>query len=71
MILKDIRMLDKIPSMGNKNDQTLDLLVPEAVAMAAPARLPMDVFCRIIGTQPMTVGRRKSNKNPILVAARA
>jgi hypothetical protein len=40
-------------------------------ATAAPARLTIDTFCSIIGKQPTIVGRRKSLKNPTLVADRA
>lgn len=52
-------------------DQTFGFWVPEAEATAALARLPMDVFCNIIGRQPTTVGSRKSTTNPISVADNA
>ena len=71
LILKEIKMLDMIPSAGKRYDQAWDFWEPDAEATAAPARLPMDVFCMIIGRHPITVGRRKSTMNPTLVAARA
>lgn len=71
LILKEMRKLDAIPITGKRYDQTWDFWEPDAEATAAPARLPMDVFCKIIGRHPIIVGSRKSNMNPILVAARA
>jgi hypothetical protein len=69
LTLKEIRMLDEIPRRGKRYDQTLDFFEPDAEATAAPARLPIAVFCKIIGRQPITVGRRKSTMNPTPVAA--
>lgn len=71
LILKEMRMLDDIPRRGNTYDQTCDLSEPDAEDTAALARLPIEVFCKIIGRQPITVGRRKSTKNPTFVAASA
>jgi hypothetical protein len=71
LILKEIRKLDAIPITGKRYDQTWDFWEPDAEATAAPARLPMDVFCKIIGRHPIIVGSRKSTMNPTLVAARA
>lgn len=71
LILKEIRTLDAIPINGKTYDATLDFWEPEAEATAAPARLPSEVFCKIIGKQPRMVGSRKSTKNLTLVAARA
>lgn len=71
LILKEIRKLDAIPSTGKTYDQTWDFWEPDAEATAAPARLPMDVFCKIIGRHPIIVGSRKSTMNSTLVAARA
>lgn len=69
-ILKDIRMLEAIPSKGKIYEYSWDFLEPVVEATAAPARLPRDVFWRIIGKQPITVGRRKSSRNPTFVAAK-
>ena len=71
LILKEMSMLDTIPRRGKTYDQTWDFWDPDAVATAAPARLPMDVFCNIIGRQPITEGSRKSRINPTFVAASA
>lgn len=70
LILREMRMLEMMPSAGNRYEERWDLVEPAADAMAAPARLPMDVFCRIIGRQPMAVGRRKSTRKLTSVAAR-
>lgn len=66
-------MLDVMPIIGNTYDQIFDLFDSDPVeeATAAPARLPMDVFCKIIGRHPRTVGTRKSLKNRTFVAAKA
>lgn len=68
---KEMRILAKIPSRGKMYDRKLDILDPEPDDTAAPARLPIDVFCKIMGRQPIAVGSRKSRKNLTLVAAKA
>lgn len=69
--LKDMRILAKIPRRGKMYDRKLDALDPEPEDTAAPARLPIDVFCKIMGRQPIAVGSRKSKQNLTLVAAKA
>lgn len=71
LILKEIRMLEEIPRRGKIYDQTRDPWEPDAEATAAPARLPIEVFCKIMGRQPITVGNKKSTRNPTFVAANA
>lgn len=71
LILKEMRMLDKIPRRGKTYDQIWDLCEPDAEATAVLARLPIEVFCKIMGRQPIAVGSKKSTRNETSVAANA
>lgn len=71
LILKEIRMLDKNPRRGKTHDQIWDLCEPDTEATAVLARLPIEVFCKIMGRHPIAVGSKKSTRNETSVAANA
>lgn len=71
LILKEIRMLDKNPRRGKTYDQIRGLCEPDTEATVVLARLPIEVFCKIMGRQPIAVGSKKSTRNETSVAANA
>ena len=70
LILQAIKILDKIPIRGRIYPTIPTFSLSSTTdAVAAFVKLPIDVFCRIIGTHPKIEGTRKSTKYLTSVAA--